>query len=204
MTWNPPFSPEYLTRVLTRECAQLREKLPALLKSVQAAGQTVTWICDPMHGNTESCEGYKTRRYDNIRAEVGAAPHCILTRCTCWLILVFWDLSAEMQACWGLCMCACLQVGSSVLAGVQRKLKQQQSLTSHHAADHAQCYACHHVQGPASAASDAKHLVVKQLSGHSGQGQLSQPFEFHAACSACWALSPPAATRTCADHRQRP
>ena len=23
-----------------------------------------------MHGNTESCEGYKTRRYDNIRSEV--------------------------------------------------------------------------------------------------------------------------------------
>ena len=25
-----------------------------------------------MHGNTESCNGFKTRRYDNIRAEVEA------------------------------------------------------------------------------------------------------------------------------------
>ena len=49
---------------------QLRDKLPALIKAVEAAGQTVAWICDPMHGNTESCEGYKTRRYDNIRSEV--------------------------------------------------------------------------------------------------------------------------------------
>ncbi len=34
--------------------------------------QVVTWVCDPMHGNTESVAGYKTRRYDNIRAEVEA------------------------------------------------------------------------------------------------------------------------------------
>lgn len=30
----------------------------------------MAWICDPMHGNTESCGGVKTRRYENIRAEV--------------------------------------------------------------------------------------------------------------------------------------
>lgn len=34
------------------------------------AGQVVAWVCDPMHGNTEEVSGYKTRRYDNIRAEV--------------------------------------------------------------------------------------------------------------------------------------
>ena len=49
---------------------QLREKFPVLVKAVEAAGQTVAWICDPMHGNTESCEGFKTRRYENIRQEV--------------------------------------------------------------------------------------------------------------------------------------
>ena len=27
-----------------------------------------------MHGNTESCSGYKTRRYDNIRREVNFHP----------------------------------------------------------------------------------------------------------------------------------
>lgn len=30
----------------------------------------MAWVCDPMHGNTEEVSGYKTRRYDNIRAEV--------------------------------------------------------------------------------------------------------------------------------------
>ena len=34
--------------------------------------QVVTWICDPMHGNTECVNNYKTRRYENIRAEVEA------------------------------------------------------------------------------------------------------------------------------------
>jgi 3-deoxy-7-phosphoheptulonate synthase len=34
--------------------------------------QVVAWVCDPVHGNTESVNGFKTRRYDNIRAEVEA------------------------------------------------------------------------------------------------------------------------------------
>ncbi len=34
--------------------------------------QVVAWVCDPMHGNTESCGGFKTRRYENVRAEVEA------------------------------------------------------------------------------------------------------------------------------------
>ena len=37
-----------------------------------ASSQVVTWICDPMHGNTECVNNYKTRRYENIRAEVEA------------------------------------------------------------------------------------------------------------------------------------
>ena len=55
---------------------QLHQKLPALVQAVQQAGQTVTWICDPMHGNTESCNGVKTRRYENIRSEVLSICHC--------------------------------------------------------------------------------------------------------------------------------
>ena len=67
---------------------QVREKLPALVQAVQNSGQVVTWICDPMHGNTESCSGFKTRRYQNIRAEVcvlpGLASAClqVSTECT--------------------------------------------------------------------------------------------------------------------------
>lgn len=31
-------------------------------------------MCDPMHGNTECVAGYKTRRYERIRAEVRDPP----------------------------------------------------------------------------------------------------------------------------------
>ncbi len=48
----------------------MREKLPALIEAVQQAGQTVVWVTDPMHGNTETVSNYKTRRFDNIRAEI--------------------------------------------------------------------------------------------------------------------------------------
>lgn len=42
--------------------------------------QIVTWVCDPMHGNTETVSNFKTRRYENIRAEVGlVGPHAAVT-----------------------------------------------------------------------------------------------------------------------------
>ncbi len=37
-------------------------------------GRRVLWVCDPMHGNTEStANGYKTRRFANIASEVEQA-----------------------------------------------------------------------------------------------------------------------------------
>jgi 3-deoxy-7-phosphoheptulonate synthase len=38
---------------------------------VRREGRRVLWVCDPMHGNTEStANGYKTRRFGNIRSEL--------------------------------------------------------------------------------------------------------------------------------------
>ncbi|MEV5410487.1 3-deoxy-7-phosphoheptulonate synthase [Thermopolyspora sp. NPDC052614] len=38
---------------------------------VSTSGAQVTWICDPMHGNTfEAPSGHKTRRLDDILDEV--------------------------------------------------------------------------------------------------------------------------------------
>lgn len=46
--------------------------------------QTVTWVCDPMHGNTETVSNFKTRRYENIRAEVWALwRHPLLAAVCC-------------------------------------------------------------------------------------------------------------------------
>eukprot|EP00889_Picochlorum_renovo_P008454 jgi/Picre1/35484/NNA_002946.t1 len=69
---NPENTPGRLAVIVRMGAAKLRENFPRLIQAVQEAGQTVTWVCDPMHGNTESCNGYKTRRYDNVRAEVEA------------------------------------------------------------------------------------------------------------------------------------
>lgn len=52
----------------------VEDHLPRLIEAVQATGSPVLWTCDPMHGNTESTEaGYKTRRFDNIVAEIEAS-----------------------------------------------------------------------------------------------------------------------------------
>ncbi len=69
-TLNPENTPGRLAVIVRMGADNLRAKFPALIQAVREAGQVVTWVCDPMHGNTESCNGYKTRRYDNIRAEV--------------------------------------------------------------------------------------------------------------------------------------
>src|SRR3546814_17455775 len=54
--------------------AHIAKALPPLLEAVRREGRRVLWVSDPMHGNTESTSnGYKTRRFDNIRAEVDHA-----------------------------------------------------------------------------------------------------------------------------------
>ena len=48
--------------------------LPPLIKAVSEAGRVVTWVCDPMHGNTTSTDaGLKTRDYDAVLAELEGA-----------------------------------------------------------------------------------------------------------------------------------
>lgn len=71
-TLNPDNIAGRLAVVVRMGAEKLRAKFPALLEAVSAAGQSVVWVCDPMHGNTEDCNGYKTRRYENVRAEVEA------------------------------------------------------------------------------------------------------------------------------------
>ncbi len=45
--------------------------LPPLVEAVRATGIPVLWVCDPMHGNTETTSGgVKTRRFENIVSEL--------------------------------------------------------------------------------------------------------------------------------------
>src|SRR5690606_33083483 len=60
-----------LTLITRFGADEVESRLPALVEAVHATGSPVLWCCDPMHGNTElSATGYKTRRFDHIRAEL--------------------------------------------------------------------------------------------------------------------------------------
>lgn len=48
--------------------------LPPLIDAVRRSGRQVLWVCDPMHGNTETtASGFKTRRFDEILSELEQA-----------------------------------------------------------------------------------------------------------------------------------
>ena len=71
---NPHDEPGRLTFIHRMGAGVIADKLPPLLRAMKADGRRVLWLCDAMHGNTESTSnGYKTRRFDNIRSEVEQA-----------------------------------------------------------------------------------------------------------------------------------
>jgi 3-deoxy-7-phosphoheptulonate synthase len=73
-TLNPENEPGRLTFIHRFGARQIEEKLPPMIEAVRATGHQVLWVCDPMHGNTEAtASGVKTRRFDNILAELQSA-----------------------------------------------------------------------------------------------------------------------------------
>jgi 3-deoxy-7-phosphoheptulonate synthase len=68
---NPDNEAGRLTFITRMGAGRIRDLLPPLVEKVEAAGINVAWVCDPMHGNTyEASSGYKTRRFDDVIAEV--------------------------------------------------------------------------------------------------------------------------------------
>jgi 3-deoxy-7-phosphoheptulonate synthase len=73
-TLNPNNQPGRLTLIHRFGAKEIEKNLPRLISAVKETGQTVLWVCDPMHGNTESTVGgYKTRRLENIQKELELA-----------------------------------------------------------------------------------------------------------------------------------
>ncbi len=71
---NPDNEPGRMTLIHRFGAGKVEAGLPELIKTVQKAGAQVLWMCDPMHGNTESASnGRKTRRFENILSELEAA-----------------------------------------------------------------------------------------------------------------------------------
>lgn len=64
---NPTNKPGRITIICRMGAENMRVKLPHLIRAVRQAGQIVTWVCDPMHGNTIKAPcGLKTRPFDAI------------------------------------------------------------------------------------------------------------------------------------------
>jgi 3-deoxy-7-phosphoheptulonate synthase len=68
---DPEREPGKITLIHRMGADKVQDKLPALVEAVKGTGRTVLWICDPMHGNTETTpQGIKTRRFDKIISEL--------------------------------------------------------------------------------------------------------------------------------------
>ena len=71
---NPQNQPGRLTLIHRFGSKDIEQRLPEMIQAVRATGSQVLWVCDPMHGNTETrAGGVKTRRFDNILGEVEAS-----------------------------------------------------------------------------------------------------------------------------------
>ncbi|MCH8137255.1 MAG: 3-deoxy-7-phosphoheptulonate synthase, partial [Proteobacteria bacterium] len=71
---NPDNEPGRLTLIHRFGAKSIEEHLPDLISAVRETDSPVLWVCDPMHGNTETtADGTKTRRFDNIVSELESA-----------------------------------------------------------------------------------------------------------------------------------
>ena len=67
---NPENEPGRLTLIARFGYDKVEEHLPRLIRAVEKEGRKVVWSCDPMHGNTITAAGYKTRPFERILREV--------------------------------------------------------------------------------------------------------------------------------------
>jgi 3-deoxy-7-phosphoheptulonate synthase len=67
---NPSNEAGRLTLIARFGSDKVADHLPALIRAVQREGRNVVWSCDPMHGNTVTANGYKTRPFDRIMSEI--------------------------------------------------------------------------------------------------------------------------------------
>ncbi|MBE1207041.1 class II 3-deoxy-7-phosphoheptulonate synthase [Aminobacter carboxidus] len=67
---NPENEAGRLTLIARFGHDKVGDHLPKLIRAVEKEGRKVVWSCDPMHGNTITAAGYKTRPFDRILSEV--------------------------------------------------------------------------------------------------------------------------------------
>ena len=71
---NPDNEPGRLTLIHRMGNGKIAQYLPGLIDAVRAKGHQVLWLCDPMHGNTQTAgNGLKTRAFSDILGEIEQA-----------------------------------------------------------------------------------------------------------------------------------
>jgi 3-deoxy-7-phosphoheptulonate synthase len=70
-TLDPARQPGRITLITRYGYDKIEKHMPTLVRAIQREGRPVIWSCDPMHGNVvKAANGYKTRPFDRILAEV--------------------------------------------------------------------------------------------------------------------------------------
>lgn len=67
---NPEGVPGRLSFITRMGADKIRDTLPSIIEAVNTDGRPVTWMSDPMHGNTISAGSFKTRRLSDVVNEV--------------------------------------------------------------------------------------------------------------------------------------
>jgi 3-deoxy-7-phosphoheptulonate synthase len=94
-TLNPNNEPGRIVLIHRMGAKDIEMRLPPLIQAVRATGSPVLWVCDPMHGNTETASsGLKTRRFENILSELESAFR-IHREMGSWLGGVHFELTGE-------------------------------------------------------------------------------------------------------------
>ncbi|HEY0942170.1 MAG TPA: 3-deoxy-7-phosphoheptulonate synthase class II [Steroidobacter sp.] len=92
---NPNNEPGRIVLIHRMGAKDIDKHLPPLIQAVRATGSPVLWVCDPMHGNTETAtSGLKTRRFENILSELESAFR-IHRELGSWLGGVHFELTGE-------------------------------------------------------------------------------------------------------------
>ncbi len=67
---NPDNEEGRLNIIVRMGADKVDDEMPRLIRAIEREGKKVLWSCDPMHGNTITSNGYKTRPVDAILQEM--------------------------------------------------------------------------------------------------------------------------------------
>ena len=67
---NPANEAGRLNIIVRMGADKVGEGMPKLIRAIEREGKKVVWSCDPMHGNTITSNGYKTRPVDSVLKEM--------------------------------------------------------------------------------------------------------------------------------------